>query len=663
MKNKKIFIWSDTYRYLIFIGILVIIIAFYQPIIAIIAAIISLYLVYYAIRSNYEKNKEFTQYIEELTDEFDSAAKHAIFNMPFPLVLIDELGSIKWYNTPFLDLLVEKEILNERLHELIPDLELEDILERDEDNPIDISYGDKFYKIYPNFVETKKNNTKSTTIMLYWVDNTDYVLLDDIYEKEKTIVGLIYVDNYDDVKNSTPDINRPLVLAEIDKSINAYFSEYDGIVRRYESDKYLVIINNEAFIDIERRRFDLLDKMRELNIGNTIPITLSMGISSTGRSLNEFYDNAKASVDVALGRGGDQAVLKTGNTFEFFGGKSKAMEKRNKVKARVIGYALRQLIDQAKEVFVMGHRNPDMDSIGSAIGVMRAVKNREKEAYLILNGQNPSIKNLLDRLKEQQADLLDRVISSEEAERIMDDESLLILVDNHKPSFTEAPELLELTDKIVVIDHHRRGAEFIEDPVLTYLEPYASSTSELVTEVLTYMSEDTNLTKYEAEALLAGITVDTKNFTFQTGVRTFEAASTLRRAGADTTVVKNLFRDDLNTFVNKAEVIRTAKLVFDTIAIGRLEEEMEDSLLIAAQAANELLDINNVEASFVLTNSNSKIHISGRSIGNISVQLILEKLGGGGHLTSAGTQLTETTMDEAEKLLIDNIKEYLEEGE
>ena len=339
------------------------------------------------------------------------------------------------------------------------------------------------------------------------------------------------------------------------------------------------------------------------------------------------------------------------------------MEKRNKVKARVIGYALRQLIDQAKEVFVMGHRNPDMDSIGSAIGVMRAVKNREKEAYLILNGQNPSIKNLLDRLKEQQADLLDRVISSEEAERIMDDESLLILVDNHKPSFTEAPELLELTDKIVVIDHHRRGAEFIEDPVLTYLEPYASSTSELVTEVLTYMSEDTNLTKYEAEALLAGITVDTKNFTFQTGVRTFEAASTLRRAGADTTVVKNLFRDDLNTFVNKAEVIRTAKLVFDTIAIGRLEEEMEDSLLIAAQAANELLDINNVEASFVLTNSNSKIHISGRSIGNISVQLILEKLGGGGHLTSAGTQLTETTMDEAEKLLIDNIKEYLEEGE
>ncbi|MDD2447323.1 MAG: DHH family phosphoesterase [Tissierellia bacterium] len=663
MKNKKLYKWSDTHTYLIVIAILVIIIAFYQPIIAIIGAIIFLYLIYYAIKSNYEKNKEFTQYIEELTDKFDSATKHAIFNMPFPLVLVDEIGSIKWYNTPFLDMLLEKEILNERLYELIPDLELEDILETDEDNPIDIRYGDKFYKIYINFVETKKNNITTKTIMLYWVDNTDYVILDEINQNEKTIVGLVYVDNYDDVKNSTPDINRPLVLAEIDKNVNAYFSEYHGIVRRYGNDKYLVLTNNEALEDIEARKFDLLDIMRELSIGNTIPITLSIGMSSTGDSLDEFYDNAKASVDIALGRGGDQAVLKTGNTFEFFGGKSKAMEKRNKVKARVIGYALRQLIDQAEEVFVMGHRNPDMDSIGSGIGVMRAVNNRDKDGYLILNGENPSIKNLMDRLKEQQPELADRIITSEEAEKIMDDDSLLILVDNHKPSFTEAPELLELTDKVVVIDHHRRGAEFIDEPVLIYLEPYASSTSELVTEVLTYMSEDTNLTKFEAEALLAGITVDTKNFSFQTGVRTFEAASILRRAGADTTVVKKLFRDDINTFVNRAEVIRSAKLVFDMIAIGRLEEEMDDSLLIAAQAANELLDINNVEASFVLINSNSKVHISGRSIGNINVQIILEKLGGGGHLTSAGTQLSGVTMDEAEELLKNNIKDYLKEGE
>lgn len=663
MKNKKLFKWSDKNIYLLVIALLILIIAYFQPIIAIIGAMLLVYLIFYTIRRSNEKNREFIEYIEDLTDEFDSATKHAIFHMPFPLVLIDELGAIKWYNTPFLDMMVEDEILNERIYELIPELNLKDILDTQEDNPIDIRYGDKFYKLYPNFVETKKDNTTTKTIMIYWVDNTDYIILDDVYNREKTIVGLVYVDNYDDVKNSTPDVNRPIVLAEIDTKVNEYFSVYGGVIRRYENDKYLIITNNETLEDIEEKKFDLLDKMRELDLGNTIPVTLSIGVSSIGDTLDDVYDNAKASIDIALGRGGDQAVLKTENSFEFYGGKSKAMEKRNKVKARVIGYALRQLIDQANNVIVMGHSNPDMDSIGSGIGVMRVVKNRNKEGYLILNNSNPSIKNLIDRLKDQQPELLDRIINTEEAKDIMDEDSLVILVDNHKPSFTEAPGLLELTDKVVVIDHHRRGAEFIKDPVLVYLEPYASSTSELVTEVLTYMDDETNLTKFEAEALLAGITVDTRNFTFQTGVRTFEAASTLRRAGADTTVVKRLFRDDINTFVNKAEVIQSAKLVLSCVAIGRLEKEMDDSLLIAAQSANELLNINNVEASFVLTKTGDKIHISGRSIGNISVQIILEKLGGGGHLTSAGTQLEDVTMDEAEMLLIEKIDEYLQEGD
>lgn len=663
MNNKKLFKWSDAKLYLLVISILVVIIAFYQPIIAIISALVLGYLIFYSIKSVSEKNKDFIKHIENLTDEFDSATKHAIFNMPFPLVLIDELGTVKWYNTPFLEMMVEDEILNERLYELIPTINMDEVLKKDKDHPLNIRYGDKFFKVYPNFVETKKNNTNTRTIMLYWVDNTDYVLLDDFNKNEKTIVGLVYVDNYDDVKNSTLDINRPLVLAEIDKKINTYFSKYNGIVRKYENDKYLIVINNESLEDIEAKKFDLLDHMRELNVGNTIPITLSIGMSSVGDTLQESYENAKAAIDIALGRGGDQAVLKTGSTFEFFGGKSKAMEKRNKVKARVIGYALRQLIDQTDSVFVMGHKNPDMDSLGSGIGILRAIENRSKKGYLVLSGENPSIKNLLDRLKKEQPELVEKFITPEEAADLINKDSLMVLVDNHKPSFTEAPELLEVVDKVVVIDHHRRGAEFIKDPVLIYLEPYASSTSELVTEVLTYMSDNTNLTKVEAEALLAGITVDTKNFTFQTGVRTFEAASQLKRAGADTAIVKKLFRDDINTFVNKAEVIRTAKLVFDTIAIGRLEEEMEDSILIAAQAANELLNINNVEASFVLALVDSRIHISGRSIGNVSVQLILEKLGGGGHLTSAGTQLSGVTMDEAEKLLIENIEKYLKEGE
>ncbi len=662
MRDKNFFSWSDTKLYLIVIGVLVIIIAFYQPVLALIGGILLAYLIIYDFRNTHEKNKEWAKYVEELSDEFDSATKHAIFNMPFPLVLTDDKGTVTWYNTPFLELMVEEDILNERIYELVPGLNMDEILKREEDDPLDLQYGSRYYKVYPNKVDSKKNNIKSNIIMLYWVDNTDYVVLRETHKYEKSIVGLIYVDNYDDVKSSTPDINRPLVMAEIDKNINTYFSNYKGIVRKYENDKYLIVTDYAGLEEIEAKKFDLLDQMRELNIGNTIPITLSIGMCSIGETPLQSYENAKAAIDIALGRGGDQAVLRTQSAFEFYGGKSKAMEKRNKVKARVIGYALRQLIDQTEKVFVMGHKNPDMDSLGSGIGILRAIKNRKRDGYLVINGENPSIKNILERLRSEQPSLVEKLITGEEAEKLIDKDSLMILVDNHKPSFTEAPELLDLVDKVVVIDHHRRGAEFAKDPVLTYLEPYASSTSELVTEVLSYMSDNTNLTKFEAEALLAGITVDTKNFSFQTGVRTFEAAATLKRAGADTTVVKQLFRDDVGTFVNKAEVIRTAKILFNVIAIGRLEDEMEDSLLVAAQSANELLNINNVEASFVLTNMGNKVHISARSIGDISVQLIMEKMGGGGHLTSAGTQLTDMNIDEAEELLKQTIEKYLKEG-
>ena len=311
----------------------------------------------------------------------------------------------------------------------------------------------------------------------------------------------------------------------------------------------------------------------------------------------------------------------------------------------------------------MGHKNPDKDSFCSAIGILRGVQNRDKKGYKVSSGENPSIENLYDKMRREQPKLLDFIITSEEAEEIINEDSLIILVDNHKPSFTEAPKLLELVEKVVIIDHHRRGAEFVKDPVLIYLEPYASSASELVTEILSYMSDNINLTKFEAEALLAGITVDTKNFSFQTGVRTFEAASTLKRAGADTTSVRQLFKDDFDTFLYKAEVIRASRIIFDKIAIGGLEIETENSLLIAAQSANELLDINGVEASFVLTYVSDRVHISGRSLGNISVQLILEDLGGGGHLTSAGTQLSGISIEEAEEKLIKAIEKHLEEGE
>lgn len=664
MKDNKLLHWLDNRIYIIALGIMTIIIWIYQPVLGILALLATAYLIYYAYTETEKKNREVNKYIELLSEDFETAAKHAIFNMPFPLVIIDERGGITWYNTPFLDMIIEEDILNERIYDLVPGINMEELLKGGENKPRRIDYDNKSYLVYPNYVDSRKTTSANNRlIMLYWVEYSAYFELEKRYKDEQAIVSLIYIDNFDDVKNNTPDIHRPLLIAEIDKRINEYFMQYEGLVRKYENDKYLVLLNHKGLEHIQEKKFDILDEIRDLNIGNTMPITLSIGVSATSEDLIQSHDNAKSAIEIALGRGGDQAVLNKEGAYEFYGGKTKALEKRNKVRARVIGHALRRLVDESDNVFVMGHKNPDMDSIGSSIGVLRGVKNRSKMGYIILNGENPSITNICAKMKEEQPEIKDLIISSEEAKNLINENSLMILVDNHKPSFTEAPELLDLITKVVIIDHHRRGAEFVKDPVLTYLEPYASSTSELVTEILSYMSDDINLTKFEAEALLSGITVDTNNFSYQTGVRTFEAASILKRAGADTIAVRQLFRDDHDTFVYKAEVIRSSKIIFDNIAIGRLEEDIANGLLIAAQSSNELLDIKGVKASFVLTYSNDRVHISGRSLGDISVQLILEALGGGGHFNVAGAQIMGVSMDKAEEMLIEEIRKYLKEGE
>lgn len=664
MDHNNLFKWKNGKIYLIIIGCLIAIIAFYQPILAMVFALAFAYLIYKYIINIQDREREWIKYIEGLSEEFDSATKHAVFNMPFPLVMLETDGTVSWYNTRFLDMMDEKDILNKKVEEFIPKLKVEDLLKDSKRTPIQIKYNNEYYEVHYNIVDSRKAiNTKGNIIMLYWVNKTEQIQMEDKYNEEKMVVCLAYIDNYDEVKSTTPEINRPLVLAEIDKTISAYAAMNNGLVRKYENDKYILIFENKYLKQIQNKKFDLLDQIREINQGNTISVTLSMGVGVNGKNPNETYEYSKAAIDIALGRGGDQAVVKESNNLSFYGGKTKAIEKRNKVKSRVISHALMQLIDQSKEVFVMGHKNADMDSFGACIGIMRAAKNRNKKAYMILRGVNPSIKNIYDRMEREAPEYLDSIISPEEATQMVDKSCLVVVVDNHKPSFTESIEVLDLTDKVVLIDHHRRGAEFIKDPILTYLEPYASSTCELVTEILYYMSDKVEMTKFEADALLAGITVDTKNFSFQTGVRTFEAASILKRAGADTTNVRQFFRDDFNTFLYKAEVVKNSKIVFEKIAIGRLEEDMEDSVLIAAQSANDLLNINGIEATFVLTLSEERVHVSGRSLGSISVQLILERLGGGGHLTSAGTQIEGKTMDQVEDMLINAIDEYLREGE
>ncbi len=663
--NNKLFSWSDARIYLILFLALTIIVVIKNPLLGFICLLVYGYIIYHTYVLVEEKNKELVEDIESLADNFESATKYAIFNMPFPLVMLNSNGDINWYNTPFLNMLEGKDILNKNIKKFIPAIDLgkSDSNKDTEIEVENISYNDKDYLVYFNYINNKKSVTSGDRlVLLYWVDNTKYKDLQIEFDKSKPVVSLVYIDNYEDVKSNTIEVNRPLVLAEIDSRIRDYFNKYNTVVRKYENSKYLVFMDNESLNEIQDKKFDLLDDLRELDIGNKIPITLSIGVSTTEKSLEESYKNARAAIDIALGRGGDQAVLNNNGKFEFFGGKSKALEKRNKVKARVIGYALKQLITQADNVVIMGHTNPDMDAFGSAIGVLRGVKNIEKPGYIVLNEINPSIKNIYNKMKIDQEELVDHFITTEKAEQIITKNTLMVLVDNHKPSFTEAPELLGLVEKVVIIDHHRRGTEFVKDPVLTYLEPYASSASELVTEILTYMTDNISLTKFEAEALLAGITVDTKNFSFQTGVRTFEAASTLKRSGADTTAVRQLFRDDYETFIDKANVVSSSEIVEGNVAIGILDKDDDDSVLIAAQSANELLDINGMEASFVLTYIDDKIHISGRSLGNISVQLILEELGGGGHLTSAGVQLKDMSMDEAKQLLIEAIKKHIKDG-
>lgn len=661
MENKLLDVVKG---YLIFTVICLIVMIVLNPLIGAVAFILNIYGTWTLVKNIREKEKGFKKYVENINTDFDSITKQVIFNMPFPLVVTDENGNIIWYNSPFLNIYKDQDIMNKPIKNIVTKLDVDEVLLGNIKETFPLKIEGLDYTVYPNIIDVSKNDSDRNKIaMFYFVNDTHFKKLEQKYIDENTIIARIEVDNFDEAMDSTPSSNRPQLIAEIDSTIKSYFEYYDALVRKYDSDMYLVVMSFKSLKMIKEKRFDILDDLRELDKGNAIPITLSIGVSSFGLSYKNAYDESDTCLDLALGRGGDQAVVKVEDNYEFFGGKSKAVEKRNKVKARVLGIALRQLIDGASDVYIMGHKNPDMDAIGSAVGVLRAVLNRGKTGHIVLNDSNPSIDNLVERMKIEEPEMYDMIVTGEYAVGNIKTNSLLILVDIHKPSFTECPELIDETSQIVIIDHHRRGKEFVDDPVLTYIEPYASSASELVTEMLVYMSDDLNLTHFEADALMSGIVVDTKNFSFQTGVRTFEAASMLKRAGADMIKVKQLFRDDLDTLLNKAEVVHNTKVIFKEIAVSKMERQAPNSVLIAAQAADELLDINGINASFVLTVLENKIHISGRSRGGISVQLILEKLGGGGHLNMAGAQLSDMTVEEAEEVLVKAIEEYMEENE
>lgn len=668
MDSKKKFglFMPRTSIYLWIIFVLIGLIAVLNWRIAIPAFIMLGFLVYCNIKSDAKHKKEITSYIENLNFNIDIATKGMLLNFPMPLAIADQDGSIIWYNASFKKI-ADTDDLNEKVMKRFIDASESKNKNSGSgsESPLatstQITINNRHYHVQCYFACHEGLTEQSRHIMIiYFNDITELVELRKLYSDEKLAVGIFVIDNYDDLMQSMENVNTPQMLAEIDKRILQWLSFTNGVVKKYERDKYLLLFESKYMKDFEDKKFDILDSIKEINVGNKIPVTLSLGFGLKGKTPEENFKSAAASIDIALGRGGDQVVIRNGDSFSFFGGKTRELEKRTKVKARVMAFALRELIDQAPQIIIMGHENADIDSLGASLGLYRMARNRGKNAYIVLNKINPTIESIVSKIQKN-PDYNGLFINKEEAMYLINKKTLLIIVDTHRPSFTEIPELISLTGQVVTIDHHRRGADYIQDTVLTYQETYASSTCELVTEILQYIDEKIKLSQIEAEALYAGIVVDTKNFMYKTGVRTFEAASYLRRQGVDTLSVKHIFQNDLNTYLSILNVIKNAEIVNGEIAISMCPQGLKNAQLIAAKTADELLNLSGIAAAFVLSIMNNEIWISGRSLGDINVQVIMEKLGGGGHLTVAGAQLTDLTITDAKDKLKCAIIEYMKE--
>lgn len=650
LRNWILKYYRFTYPYIILILIALVPAFIWEPIYGAFALMALLYLISRDLNLH-EKRAE----IEIIDDkreeeEFKSVTAHAIFNMPYPMVMLDSNGVITWQNNPFSKIVGETQ-RNPKISDVIPAINPSE-LEKEQES-FSFSFKDKSYTGYVDKI-IKRDEVQR--YILYMLDVTEYNNLKKLYHRESLVGVYLFVDNLDEVKGAGDEAYRAKVQSVIDTSITNYFTSYNGFVRKYEPDKYMIGLDGESFNKIRNKKFDILDSIREIEVGNTIPITLSIGVSGVGNNPLEKFGKARSALDIALGRGGDQAVVVEENGYDYFGGKTKAVQKRTKVKARVIGYALKELINEANNIYISGHKHPDMDAIGSAVGMIAAVQLMGKKASLILGDDTEAVSNILDMMKEESEDIYNSIISPEDAYKKYKSGDLLILTDHHKPSLSPSEELSKSADNIVVIDHHRRADEFVQNPSLVYLEPNASSASELVTEILQYMVQDKKLSHFESSALMAGMMLDTKNFTVQTGVRTFEAAGVLVRMGADTEEVKLLFRDNYNTFINKARATETTEIYKKKYAIASVRKS-DGAIVTAAQVADDLLKIDGVKASFVMAElEDGMTHLSLRSIGDVNVQLIAEALGGGGHLQQAGAKLDEGIDEVTERLkaAIDN---------
>ncbi len=664
-------------RWPVWMGALVILLVPAMYVIDIIAGVVStvfalLYLLL-AIGFYLYYRKNMTKVLVEFASEYSPAQNRILDDLEVPYGLCDERGRILWKNHLLADILSGEEKKEVPISTLMPELNRQALpAENESEHVTNVVYNDRNYRITVKKVlfedqtgELFKGNEiiQGDLFSICMYDETEIRYYRKEMEDNQVVAGLIYMDNYEEALEDLEDVRKSLLVALVDRKITQYFSKYQCILKKLEKDKYLFVIAAKYMADLRERKFSLLDETKSVNIGNEMAITVSVGIGMHGDNFSQNYEYARMAIDLALGRGGDQVVIKDKNNVEYFGGKSHSMEKTTRVKARVKAHALRELIESKDEVLVMGHHLSDVDSIGAAIGVYRAAAISGKKAHIVLDTVIGSIKPLLERFRESSDYDDDLFISSERAKDMVDDGTVVVVVDVNRPNMTECPELLKRTKNVVILDHHRQTSERIDNAVLSYVEPYASSACEMVAEILQYYEDGIRIKTLEADAMYAGIVIDTDHFKSKTGIRTFEAAAFLRRNGADVTRVRKMFRDDMQDYKIRANSIHEAEIYMDTFAISSCAGESSESLnVIAAQTANELLNIRGIQASFVLAEFENKIYISARSIDEVNVQIIMEKLGGGGHMSIAGAQVAGKSLGETKELLKETIASMRESG-
>lgn len=616
--------------------------------------------------------------IVEFSAEYSWMQKQLLTDLELPYGIADDSGRILWGNTSFTEVLGEEKplkITRKNLMALFPEITKELLKLKDGPAVLHTSIDERKYQIRlkPFYIQdspqaiTQAIGAEAAGQMLiavYLFDETEILTYKQMVDDQKMVAGLIYLDNYDEALESVEEVRRSLLTALIDRKITKYFTNMGGIVKKLEKDKYFIAIKQSWVRELKENRFSILEEVKTVNIGNEMAVTLSIGLGMNGDSYNKNYDLARNAIDMALGRGGDQAVVKDGEKIQYFGGKAQQMEKTTRVKARVKAHALRELMETKDRVLIMGHRLADIDSFGAAVGIYRIATALDRKAHIIINEATKTVHPLLSRFVESTDYPEDLFLTGPKAAELVDSNTLLVVVDVNRPSITDAPELLRLVKNVVVLDHHRQSSEIIENAILSYVEPYASSACEMVAEVLQYIADGIKIKWAEADAMYAGIVMDTNNFTNQTGVRTFEAAAFLRRNGADVVRVRKLFRDDFVDYKAKAEAVREAEIFEDCFAISVCPSAgLESPTVVGAQAANELLDITGIKASFVITEYNRVIYFSARSIDDVNVQVMMEKLGGGGHRNIAGAQMEGTTVEEAKVRVKELIKGMLEKGD